>query len=172
MANYHYMTGKVFWAKLLGDPVPNYNRDGHEWTVDFSPDAEGLALIKSLGIGSKLKNKGDERGDFIQFKQRAVRANGKNNDPVTVVDARNQLWDPDTKIGNESFGEVKFNVVDYGKGKPQGVYLQALRVLEHKPYVRQEFSPLPEGSKYLENFGASSVEDFGDDVIEGDPLEG
>jgi hypothetical protein len=172
LAQYTYLTGKAHWAKILGDPVPNFSRDGNEWTVDFTPDAEGIKTIKALGIGSKLKNKGDERGEFIQFKQRELRANGKKNDPITVVDAHNRPWDPDTKIGNDSTVEVKFNVVDYGKGKPQGVYLQALRVLDLVPYVRQEFAPLPEGSEYLKAFGGEAAEEFAEDVVEGDVLEG
>lgn len=171
MAQYHYMIGRINWAKLLGDPVPNYNRDGNEWTVDFSPDDDGIKLMEELGIDNKLKHKGDERGTFITFKQKELRANGKRNDPVVVCDARNRPWDPEVKIGNDSLGEAKFRVVEYGKGKPVGVYLQALRVLEHKPFVRQEFSPLPEDSKYLQNF-SEPVEDFGEDVDEGDPLEG
>jgi hypothetical protein len=72
---------------------------------------------------------------------------------------------------------VKFKVTDYGKGKPTGVYPQALRILELKPYVRQEFAPLPEDSQYVQNFAddndfSAPVEDLGEGVVEGDPLEG
>ena len=173
MAQYNYITGTVHWAKVLGDPVPNYTRDGREWTLDLTPDDDGYALIKKLGISSKIKNKGDERENFIQFKQREFRADGTRNKPLPVYDARNQLWDPETKIGNKSTVEVKFNVVDYGKGKPQGVYPQAVRVLELVPYVRQEFAPLPEDSKYYQNFAEDAGDYEGEDApIEGDPLDG
>jgi hypothetical protein len=172
MANYNYMTGKAHWVKILGDPVPNYGRDGFEWTFDFVPDEQGMDLVKELKITDKLKDKSDERGKFLAFKQKATRANGKSNDPITVVDARNRPWDPDVKIGNGSTVEVKFNVVDYGKGKPTGVYVQAVRVLEHVPYVRQEFAPLPEDSPFLEGV-ADDVEEIAEDVMpQGDPLEG
>lgn len=171
MAQFHYMTGVANWAKILGDPVINYNKDGNEWTIDVTPDKEGLKLLKELKIDDKLKNKGDERGDFIQFKQKEKQANGKDNYRITVCDARNRVWDQDVKIGNGSTVEVKFKVIDYGVGKPTGVYPQAVRVLEHKPYERVEFAPLPEDNKYVQNF-ADPVEDFGDDVVEGDPLEG
>lgn len=179
MAVFHYATGKAHWAKILGAPVPNYNRDGNEWTVDFTPNAEGLALIHELGIGHKIKNKSDEREDFIQFKQRETRPDGSANFPITVVDARNRPWDPDVKIGNGSIVEVKFKVVDYGKDKAKsaryGVYPQAIRVLELVPYARQEFAPLPEDNEYVKNFSddfSQPVEDFGDDVLEDDILEG
>lgn len=170
MANFHYVTGKLHWAKILGDPVPNYNRDGREWTLDFTPDAEGKKLFKELKIDGKLKNKGDERGDFIQFRQRELRADGTPNFPISVVDARNRKWDPSVKIGNDSLGEVKFKVVDYGKGKPVGIYPQAVRVLEHKVYEREEFAPLPEDNKYVQNF-MEPVEDEACEVVEGDPLD-
>jgi hypothetical protein len=171
LPQFHYVIGKTYWTKVLGDPVPNYNRDGNEWTFDFQPDADGVKLFEELGIKNKMKNKKDERGDFIQFKQKELQANGKKNFPITVVDARNQPWNPDAKIGNGSTVEVKFKVVPYGPGKPTGVYPQAIRVLEHNEYVRQEFAPLPEDNKYYQNFGAV-VEDAGEDAIEGDPLDG
>lgn len=175
MAVFHYMTGKIHWAKVLGDPVPNYNRDGNEWTFDFTPDKDGLALVKELKIDGKLKNKGDDRGEFIQFKQKEKQASGKPNFPVTVVDAHNRPWDPAVKIGNNSTAEVKFKVVDYGKGKPVGVYPQAIRVLELVPYVRQEFAPLPEDSEYLKDTDFSEPVDSEPDVAEDvgeDPLAG
>lgn len=175
MAQFNYVTGKTYWTKVLGSPGPNYNRDGNEWTFDFAPDADGLKKIKELGIEHKLKNKDDERGTFIQFKQREIQANGKPNFPITVVDARDRRWDPDIKIGNGSTVEVKFRVVDYGKDKAKiaryGVYPAAIRVLELQPYERQEFAPLPEDSKYLDNF-AEPVEDFEEGAVEGDPLDG
>jgi hypothetical protein len=177
---FHYMIGTVNWAKVLGDPVPNYGKDGFEWTFDFTPDEDGLVLMKKLKIADKLKNKGDERENFIQFKQKEKQASGKANFPITVVDAKNMPWDPKLDaqgkptnlIGNMSVCEVKFKINEY-PGKPTGVYPQALRVLEHKPYVRQEFAPLSEDSKY---FQAESVDEFAgaafSDAAVGDPLEG
>lgn len=167
---FHYITGIGNWMKVLGDPVPNYGRDGNEWTFDFTPDKEGLALLKELKIDDKLKKKGDERGTFITFKQKETQANGKANFPITVVDARNRPWDPSVKIGNGSTVEVKFKVVDYGKGKPTGVYPQAIRVLDHKVYVRQEFAPLPEDNEFVQRLEPDEQEVI--PMQEGDPLEG
>lgn len=129
--------------------MANYNRDGFEWTFDFTPDAEGLATLKAQGLASKIKNKGDERGDFIQLKQKEKTVAGKLNDPITVCDAKNRLWNPDIKIGNGSTAEVKIDIVDYGKGKPTGVYPRAIRVLDLVQYVRQEFAPLPEDNEFV-----------------------
>lgn len=166
MANIHYLTGTGHWMKVLGPPVPNYARDGYEWTFDFTPDAESLAKIKELGLAKKLKNKDDARGDFLALKQKELTSKGKKNDPITVVDARNRIWDPDVKIGNGSTIEVKIDVVDYGKAMPTGVYVRAIRVLDLVPYVRQEFAPLPEDSEYVQKI---PEEDF---AIEAHEAEG
>lgn len=175
MANFHYVTGQIRWAKILGDPVPNFNRNGFEWTFEFVPNDEALATFRELGIEDKLKNKDGSR--FIRFTQKQQQANGKENFPVTVVDARNRPWDPkivDGKvtngIGNDSLVEVKFKVVEYGKAKMTGIYPQAVRVLDHKAYVRQEFAPLPEDSPYVQGFDEPVEVDAAPDVQEGDPL--
>lgn len=183
MANYMYFTGKVNWAKVLGDPVPNYAKDGKEWTFDFVPNDESLKEMIKNGLKDKIKGRGyntgrtgqyADRDPFVRLVQKEFRTDGKRNDPIVVCDARNRIWDNDVKIGNESLAEVKVNVVDYGKGKPTGMYPQAIRILELVPYVRQEFAPLEEGNPYLDNFeddgGAIVEENFPDD--EGDPLLG
>lgn len=179
MANFNYAIGKIRWAKVF-DLVPNYNRDGFEWTFDFIPDKDALALIKELNIENKMKEKDGVK--FLRFTQKEKQANGKANFPISVVDARNRPWDPQrdadgkvtNHIGNDSLVEVKFKVVPYGVGKPTGVYPQALRVLEHKAFVRQEFAPLAEDNPYLQNFADFNepVEEEVADVVEGDPLEG
>lgn len=167
------MTGTGNWMKVLGDPVPNFARDGNEWTFDFTPNAEGLATIRKLGLEKKLKNKADSREDFLALKQKEFTTKGKRNDPITVVDARNRPWDPDVKIGNGSLIEVKLDVVDYGKAMPAGVYVRAIRVLDLVPYVRQEFAPLPEDNEYvakIDDFSAP-VDVADEDFVERDPLD-
>lgn len=180
MANIHYLTGTGHWMKVLGPPVPNYARDGFEWTLDFTPDEEGLAKIAELGLNKKLKNKSDERGDFLALKQKEKTVAGKLNDPITVVDARNRLWDPQivngkatNLIGNGSKIEVKLDVVDYGKAMPTGLYVRAIRVLDRVPYVRQEFAPLPEDNEYVqkvEEFPAVEDNEVIEDELGQDPL--
>lgn len=163
MANIHYLTGKAFWAKVLGPPVPNYNRDGNEWTFDFTPD--NLAEVKAIEpLAKKIKNKGDERGEFIQLKQKEKTAAGKNNRPITVVDARNRPWNPAVKIGNGSLVEVKVDIVPYKT--TTGVYPLAIRVLELVPYVRQEFAPRPDDDEYVAKADEYNV--FEEDVVEQD----
>lgn len=172
IANIHYFTGKAFWAKVLGDPVPNYNRDGNEWTFDFTPDdIDALKAVPELA--KKVKNKDDERGEFIQLKQKETTSKGKINRPITVVDARNRPWNPSVKIGNGSTVEVKIDIVPYQS--TVGVYPLAIRVLDLNPYVRQEFAPLPEDSEYArkaDEFNVFEEADVQEDVQDelDDPL--
>lgn len=158
--NVHVIRGVVHWAKILGNPVPNYNEDGYEWTMDVTPDKEGLGVLKSLGLDVKLKNKDDDRGDFIQFRQKAHRMDGSNNRPISVTDAAGNPWPNDMLIGNGSVIDVKFEDKEYVvKGKKQvGVYPQAVRVLDHKAYERVEFAPLPKEDKYAKAAEALPVE--------------
>lgn len=164
IANIHYFTGQLHWAKVLGDPVPNYNRDGNEWTFDFTPD--DLDAVKAIEpLAKKIKNKGDERGDFIQLKQKETTSTGKRNRPITVVDARNRPWNPAVKLGNKTLAEVKIDIVPYKT--TTGVYPLAIRVLELVPYVRQEFAPLPEDSEYAAKADEYNV--FEEDLVEDEP---
>lgn len=147
MSESYYMKGTGNWCKILGEPVDNYSKDGKEWTMDISPDKEGIDLLKRLKLDGRIKNKGDDRGDFFQFKQRAERRDGTPNKPIRVVDARNKPWPDSVKIGNGSLLEVKFNVKDWGT--TTGVYPQAVRVLEHVSYEPVDFAPLPADSEYV-----------------------
>lgn len=176
MANIHYLTGIGNWMKVLGDPVPNYARDGNEWTLDFTPNKEALEALAALKLNNKLKNKDDMRGQFLALKQKEFTAKGKKNDPITVVDARNRPWDQSVKIGNGSLIEVKLDVVDYGKAMPTGLYVRAIRVLDLVPFVRQEFAPLPEDNEFVQKVPDTefpSVGEILEGIVhedEGDPL--
>jgi hypothetical protein len=146
--NVYTIRGIAHWAKVLGDPVPNYGGDNREWTIDLTPNEEGKALLERLGLGKRLKNKGDEREDFIQFRQREKRQDGSLNRRISVVDLEGEPWRQDRLIGNGSTVDLKFEHKDYGEGKHPGLYPQAIRVLELAEYRRQEFAPLDENDPY------------------------
>jgi hypothetical protein len=42
------------------------------------------------GLKSKIKNKGDDRGDFIQFKRKAIKSRRYAAKPIEIVDANRQ----------------------------------------------------------------------------------
>jgi len=143
----YYIRGKAFYAKVLGRPVPNFGKDGFEWTIELEPNKEGKALLKDLGVDDRI-SKG-EKGNRILFRQKEKRLDGTPNRPITVVDDNNHPWPQDKLIGNESIVDLKFNYKDYGKGKKAGLYPQGIRILEHVPYERVEFAPLKEDDEFF-----------------------
>lgn len=157
--------GQLQYAKVLGDPVLNYNKDGQEWKFDFIPNDEAAAMkeLKSLGVGDRLRTLyfKDEDGNpdpknprydgrkFMSFKQNATRKDGSPNQAIQVVDIKGNPWPEDVLLGNDTVADVKFVVIDNGKGRFHGVYPRSIRVLELVPYNRPEFDDLDEDDEYF-----------------------
>ena len=137
-----FVSGKLFWAKVLGDPRPNYSKDGFEWTFEFEPDAAGLKKIEAAGIGDKLKNKYEDRGRFLSLKRASTNKDGAPNTPIRVYDGDDQEWDSSKLIGNATSADVKLDIRDYGPGKRMGVYPVAIRVKELVQYQSSEFGAM------------------------------
>lgn len=144
--------GKASYAKILGDPVLNYSKDGKEWKMDLEIDKGTEKEVGKLGIGDRVKRKDNylDGKPFMTFRQREFRPNGDANAPIRVVDAAGNDWPEDKLIGNGSVVDVKFTVVDYGKGKKKGVYISSVRVLDLVPYSKTEFAPLDEDDEFYE----------------------
>lgn len=145
--NLQVISGKAFWARLA-KPVSNYNKDGFEWKLDVSIDEATKKLLKAQGLGDKVKNKGDERGNFISFKRATVKKNGpekgKDNKPITTVGPDGKTpWNMDTLLGNGTTVRVKFAINDSkGRdGKPsRRADIFAVQVLDLVPYEAPERS--------------------------------
>ena len=119
--------------------------------MDVTPDAEGKALLKKLGIADRLRQpkEGDSRTEpFLSFRHKEMKADGTKAEPIRIVDANNDAWDG-RLIGNGSQVDVKFVVKDYGVGKKKGVYIRALRILDLVPYVSQDFAPLTSDDEFF-----------------------
>ena len=143
-----YLRGQLHWFKALGDPVPNYNKDGYEWVFDLALDSDGLKQVKSMKALT-VKDKDDDRGKFLTFKQKAERADGTPNQPIRVMDAAGNEWPSTEKIGNGTVADVKFEIRDYGVGKYPGIYPRAVRILDHVAYKSEEFAPLSSDDKFF-----------------------
>lgn len=144
--------GVLNYAKVLGDPVLNYAGDGKEWKFDFAPNNADAAKkeLKRLGVADRIRTK-DEYFDekpYMSFKHREFKANGEPNQRLRIVDADNNEWPQHMELGNGTVADVKFVVVDNGKGKFKGVYPRSIRVLEHVPFERKEFDDLDENDEY------------------------
>ena len=156
--------GVLDWAKIIGPARPHTGKPqydkGPAWSVDVTPsDAH---VIKEYALEGKLRspnkdNTKEHRTDsYLSLKVIENRADGKTNAPPKIVDATGKDWD-NGLIGNGTVADVKVKIVDYGKGIEKGVYLQAIRVLDHVPYETEDFAPLSEDDKY---FSAAEGSDF------------
>jgi hypothetical protein len=159
------LKGKAFWAKIVGGPQLAFDKVTKEWSVDVSLDAEGVKQAADLGISSKVKNKGDDRGNFITFKRREKKTDGTPNQAIRIYDHHGQPWKGGL-IGNGSEVNVKFNVYEGRNGKRPVIL--ALQVWNHVPYegpaMDSDF-PTREDADVpgFENEGGAVVDDEEDD---------
>lgn len=156
--------GVLDYAKVLGKPrkhtgLKKYDK-GPYWSVDVTPDDRSMELLDTFDLTDKLRPKKKKdaekiaadknrvgQGKFLSFRHLLNRADGGENEPLRIVDARGNRWGSDL-IGNGTVADVKARVVDYGEGSEKGLYIQAIRVLDHVPYESEDFEPLPEDDEY------------------------
>lgn len=121
------ISGKAFWTKL--------NRKD-EYSDKYQLDVGDLSdkskeVLASHGV--KLKNKNDDRGEFITARTQYL---------VPVIDSDKKTIDRDTLIGNGSSVRVK---VDFNKNHPfaekygTSMYLKKVQVTELVEYAKDEF---------------------------------
>tara|TARA_Y100000310_G_C20203388_1_gene587967 strand:+ start:185 stop:601 length:417 start_codon:yes stop_codon:yes gene_type:complete len=121
------ISGKAFWTKL--------NRKD-EYSDKYQLDVGDLSdkskeVLASHGV--KLKNKNDDRGEFITARTQYL---------VPVIDSDKKSMDQDTLIGNGSSVRVK---VDFNKNHPfaekygTSMYLKKVQVTELVEYAKDEF---------------------------------
>ena len=181
------LRGTLQYAKILGDPSLNYNKDGQEWKFDFVPNNQKSVNkeLKEAGIADRLRVLIDKKTNtpryggsaYMTFKQNANRKDGTPNQPIKVVDAAGNPWNPTTLLGNDTEADVKFVVIDNGEGKFTGVYPRAVRVLKLVPYQAKEFEPLDEDDEFHEEAMEAAqeevfipVDDDNDVEVEDDDL--
>lgn len=156
-----YLQGKLYWFKALpGQLHDNYAEDGKQWAFEFEPDENSTAIIIENGLKDRLKT-GEKkdgtmrknyegRSPFLVLKRPELKEDGTKNEPIRIVDAANQPWQPKMSIGNETVADVKVSIVDYGTGKFKGLYPLAIRVLEHVQFVQNDFEDLPEDDERVQ----------------------
>ena len=171
-----FMSGKLYWAKVLGEPRPNYGGDAREWTFEFEPDENGIALLKKHKLTDRLKDKYEDqgRGKYLVLRKTEFNKDGNPNTPIRIYDGDDNEWDRSNLIGNGSEADVKIDIRDYGVGKKKGIYPVAIRVTDLVAFQSSEFggmdkaddeevaAPAPKGKVKKDAF----KEDFGlDDEI-------
>lgn len=166
--------GNAFYAKILGKPRMNYNKDGTEWTMDFVPDNNSVATMKKLGIKDRLKSKeGHPAGDDAEYIR--IRRKGEKKDfpsgeiikntPVDVVDKFKKPWNENTLIGNGSEVFIKIAVSPQAKpGMKARVTLMGVLVKDLVPYEAAERDNW--GDVEDEEGGAEMSEDNWKDLVD------
>ena len=126
------ISGTAYWAAIT-NPNTTFDSDG-VWSVDVADlDKKALDSIKNDGLS--IKNKGDDRGDFITIKRKVRRKDGSLNRAPDLVDGQKRTM-TNTLIGNGSKVNVHYTTYEWEfKGRP-GVSadLRAVQVTELIPY--------------------------------------
>ena len=126
------ISGTAFWASIA-HPNTTFDEDG-VWTIDVGMlDTSSKKLVKSLGLS--LKDKGDDRGEFVTVKRKVRRKGGGVNRPPSLVDSDLKPMF-NTLIGNGSKVNVRFDTYDweFGGKAGTGADLVGVQVTELVPY--------------------------------------
>lgn len=144
--------GKAYWFKVIGKAHGGYpNGTGPaEWSTDISIDAATRAKLEAEGADeSSFKNKGDDRGDFIQFKRREIRQDGEKAVPYGVFGPDAKPWPAGKLVGNGSTVRVKCQIQErpaQGGKKVMKPTAFSFQIVEHIPYEgADEFEPVDSG---------------------------
>lgn len=123
------ISGKAYWASVI---APNTTFEPC-WKIDITLDEENKAKVEADGLS--VKNKGDERGDFITLKRNVQTREGASKEPPEVIDAQKNKWDG-AMIGNGSVVNVKYKAYDYSyRGKSgRSAELLKVQVVDLIPY--------------------------------------
>jgi len=126
------ISGTAYWAAIT-NPNTTFDSDG-VWSVDVcNLNKKNLDILKKNGL--TVKNKGDERGDFITVKRKVRRKDGSLNRAPDLVDGQKRTMSQ-TLIGNGSEVNVHFTTYEWEFKGRQGVSadLRAVQVSKLIPY--------------------------------------
>jgi len=147
------LSGKAHWASVAN---PNTTFEP-VWSVDLA--IEGDELNKARQMGLAIKNKGDDRGDFVTIKRKVNRRDGTQNQAPALVDANKNPMSG-TLIGNGSDINVLFKTYEweYAGKTGMGAELQKVQVTKLVPYSdgSDDFDVVPDGY--------SAVDTLNDDI--------
>ncbi len=115
-------------------------------------------MVKADGL--TIKNKGDDRGDFVTIKRKVKRKDGNENAAPIVVDAQKRPLGIDVLIGNGSIVNVLYSTYDWEfKGrKGTSADLKSVQVTDLVPYEsgpQEDFDVVKDG--YIANQDTSAA---------------
>ena len=126
------ISGKAYWASIA-TPNTTFDPDG-VCTVDVG-NLDKAAIDQLKNDGLTVKNKGDDRGDFVTIKRKVRRKDGQMNRTPDLVDAKKRQMS-NTMIGNGSDVNVLYSTYDWEfKGrKGTSADLKSIQVTNLIPY--------------------------------------
>ena len=142
------LKGNAYWASIVS-PNTTFDSDG-VWSIDVGNlDKKNTDVAKADGLS--VKNKGDDRGDFVTVKRKVRRKDGNMNKAPEVVDAGKRAMSG-TLIGNGSEVNVLYSTYDWEfKGRSgTSADLRAVQVTNLVPYnvdadADEAFEVVPDG---------------------------
>ena len=140
--------GSAYWASIVS-PNTTFDSDG-VWSIDVGNlDKKNLEVAKNDGL--EIKNKGDDRGDFVTVKRKVRRKDGSMNKAPEVKDAQKRTM-INTLIGNGSEVNVLYSTYEWEFKGRSGVSadLRAIQVTNLVPYnvdadADEAFEVVPDG---------------------------
>tara|TARA_A100001201_G_C4025007_1_gene181745 strand:+ start:324 stop:791 length:468 start_codon:yes stop_codon:yes gene_type:complete len=148
--------GKAYWASVQ---QPNTTFEP-EWAIDILVDDNNRAAFEADGV--PIKNKDDERGDFVHIRQRVARRDGTQNDAPAVVDAQKQPFTG--LIGNGSVVNVMYTPFAWEMNGKSGVspLLKKVQVVDLVEYKAGEDFDVEDGFTAAQ--APSANEELNDEV--------
>jgi len=140
------ISGEAYWAHVI-TPNTKFNPDG-EWSIEVcNLDKENKNIAETDGL--TIKNKGDERGDFVTLKQYARTKDGMPR-AIAVKDSNRNIFPADKRVGNGSKVNVSYFPKEYTVygGGVKG-YLNAVQVTDLIEYKMDDFDVVQGG--YVNN---------------------
>ena len=140
------ISGTAYWASIIS-PNTTFDSDG-TWSIDVGNlDADNKALAEKDGL--TIKNKGDDRGDFVSIKRNVKRKDGNLNSAPEVLDAQKRTM-MNTLIGNGSKVNVLYTTYEWKYKGSAGVSadLKKVQVIDLVPYqgdADDAFDVVPDG---------------------------
>jgi hypothetical protein len=140
------ITGKAYWASIT-TPNKTFDIDG-VWTLDVcNLDKKNIEMVKADGL--TIKNKGDDRGDFVTIKRKVKRKDGNENLAPIVVDAQKRPL-INTLVGNGSVVKVLYSTYDWEfKGRNgTSADLRSVMITDLVPYEagpKEDFDVVKDG---------------------------
>ena len=136
------ISGKAYWASIT---APNTTFEPC-WTIDVTLDEENYEKVIADGV--PVKNKSDDRGNFVTVKRKVDGKHGPNTAPELVDAQRQPMFN--TLIGNGSDVNVLYRPYDWTHKQKSGrsadlQKVQVVNLIAYESDDSEDFEVLESG---------------------------